>query len=129
MRQLLHELIDQHGNIGTVIDAGHEHELETYLVFWLSGLFVVVEGFNKLKLKDARVQKLFNEHVSELKQMRHETYHFTLERAEGVKIIRNINWAEELHVAIGEFIGEYAWERAQAEHSQELQAKNGEKDT
>jgi len=23
MRQLLHELIDQHGNIGAVIDAGH----------------------------------------------------------------------------------------------------------
>ena len=105
MRDHLHALIDHHdGEIDKVIEAGRDTELETYLVFWLSGLFVVVEGFNKLNLKDARVQQLFNAHVGELKQLRHETYHFTLERSP--QAIRNINWAEELHVAIGMFIDE-----------------------
>ena len=46
-------------------------EFETYLCFWLSALWVVVEGFNKLKLKDARVQRLFKEHMPYLKAVRH----------------------------------------------------------
>jgi hypothetical protein len=107
MRGLLHGIIDGHeGEIAKVIEAGYEWELEAYLSFWLSGLFVVVEGFNRLKLKDARVQKLFNAHIGELKKLRHETYHFTISRTEGVKVLKNINWAEELHVMIGLFLEE-----------------------
>jgi Ni,Fe-hydrogenase I cytochrome b subunit len=34
----------------------HAWEFFTYLEHWLSALFVVVEGFNKLKMHDARVQ-------------------------------------------------------------------------
>jgi hypothetical protein len=97
MRDHMHHLIDAHeGEIAKVIEAGYEWQLEVYLSFWLSGLFVVVEDFNKLKLKDARVQKLFNKHVGELKELRHETFHFTVSRAKGRKVIRNVNWAEGL---------------------------------
>src|SRR5262245_40722448 len=73
MHDWLHELMHEHGDsVQKVIDAGHEWELETYLAYWLAGLFVVVEGFNKLKLKDRRVQRLFLAHLSDLKELRHE---------------------------------------------------------
>ena len=39
---------------------------------------MVGEGFNKLGLKDPRVQRLFKEHLQTLKKVRHYTYHFTL---------------------------------------------------
>ena len=39
---------------------------------------MVVEGFNKLKLKDSRVQKLFKEQLGYLKQLRRATYHFSM---------------------------------------------------
>jgi hypothetical protein len=75
---------------------------------WLSALFVLVEGFNKVKLKDARVQRLFKEHIQHLKMVRHETYHFVLEEGPSHReILGQLNWAEELHDAIGECIKEH----------------------
>ncbi len=67
----------------------------------MAGLFVTVKGFNKLKLKDAEVQKLFTAHVGDLKELRHETYHFTVPRERGRSAIWAINWVEELHIALG----------------------------
>jgi hypothetical protein len=108
MRDLFNDLIDAHdGEIGKVIDEGYGLKLETFLAFWLAGLFVVVEGFNKLKLKDARIQTLFRAHLHDLKELRHETYHFTISRVEGVKAISALNWAEELHVAVGTFLEQH----------------------
>lgn len=128
MHHLLHELLDGHNRgVQKVIDAGYELELETFLSFWLSGLFVVVEGFNRLKIKDPRVQRLFLAHVSDLKELRHETYHFTVSRLKGSKVISNLNWAEELHAAIGEFIEEHVTRRAHAERLLELRSKKRSK--
>jgi hypothetical protein len=62
-----------------VMKDGAWAQFETYVAFWLSALFVVVEGFNKLKIKEPRVQKLFKEHLNNLKWLRHETYHFVLD--------------------------------------------------
>ena len=81
-------------------------EIETYLCFWLSALWVVVEGFNKLKLKDARVQRLFKEHMPQLKAFRHETYHFVA-TARQIPNHKQLNWAEDLHEGISEFLSEY----------------------
>ena len=93
MHELLHTLRDMYEpKFEQLYKDGHGWEFNTYLSYWLSGLFVVVEGFNKLKLKDARVQRLFNAHLSDLKQVRHSTYHFASKRA---PLIRELNWAEE----------------------------------
>jgi hypothetical protein len=104
MRSHFQDFIDSYGGIRKAVAKGNGLRLETYLSFWMAALFVAVEGFNKLKLKDARVQKLFREHLNDLKQLRHETYHFTVSREKGRKAIRAINWVEELHVALGLFI-------------------------
>ena len=75
----------------------------------MAALFVVVEGFSKCGLKDARVRKLLNAHLGELKAMRHEMFHFVPRvNAKGHEVIDKINWASELHEAIGEYIGEQA---------------------
>ena len=87
-------------------------------------MFVVVEGFNKLKLKDARVQKLFNEHVSDLKQMRHETYHFVVTaNPRAGEVISQLNWAEELHDAVGNHLREIVNRRASVERFMEKRLK------
>jgi hypothetical protein len=100
MHDLLHTLMEIYdGDLNALDNDGHMWEFMTYLDYWLSALFVVVEGFNKLKLKDARVQRLFNSHVSQLKQLRHQTYHFIVQR-KAPEVIKQLNWAEELHVAI-----------------------------
>ena len=105
MRGLLHSLLDEHGNdIQKIMDDGYGLRLETYMSFWMAALFTTVEGFNKLKLKDAEVQRLFTSHVGNLKELRHETYHFTVSREEGRSAIAAINWAEELHVALGKYL-------------------------
>jgi|GEM_PF-6239299 len=102
-------------------------EFETYLSYWLSGLFIVVEGFNKLKLKDARVQKQFKAHLRDLKMMRHETYHFTLDVRLGGEVLLQLNWAEELHDAIGDFLKEIIGRKAQVERFMERRAKTKRK--
>jgi hypothetical protein len=104
MRRHFQDFINSYGGIRKAVAKGNGLRLETYLSFWMAALFVAVEGFNKLKLKDARVQKLFREHLHDLKQLRHETYHFTASREKGRKAIGAINWVEELHVALGLFI-------------------------
>src|SRR4051794_40813778 len=99
MHDLMHQLLEaNNGSLTAVQKNGHWWEFETFLVHWLSGLFVVVEGFNKLKLKDVRVQKLFKDHMRHLKAMRHETYHF-VGKPEPSKtlVIGQMNWAEDLH--------------------------------
>jgi hypothetical protein len=104
MRRHFQDFIDSYGGINKAVAKGNGLRLETYLSFWMAALFVAVEGFNKLKLKDPRVQKLFKEHLHDLKQLRHETYHFTVSRENGRKAMSAINWVEELHIALGLFI-------------------------
>jgi hypothetical protein len=117
MHDFVHAMMEDR-SIESIYDEGEGWEFETFLDHWLSGLFVVVEGFNKLKLKDARVQRLFKEHVQYLKAMRHETYHFVVDRKAGDAIITQLNWAEELHEAIGNFIREQINDKAKEEASQ-----------
>jgi hypothetical protein len=126
MHDLLHTLMDTHDrDLEKIIDEGYWWEFETYLSYWLSGLFVVVEAFKKLKLTDARVQRLFKENMKHLTGMRHETFHFTLRQTRGVEMVmhQNLNWAEELHEAIGDYIREHVTRKAHVERLLELRAQ------
>jgi hypothetical protein len=78
MRDIVHKVVGETDDLKNLPKESW-WEFETFLFYWLSALFVLVEGFNKLKLKDARVQKLFKAHVGHLKMVRHATYHFVLE--------------------------------------------------
>jgi hypothetical protein len=123
MHELLHYLCEEYDDDLDKLDAdGHAWGFTTYLSFWLSGLFVVVEGFNKLKLKDLRLQKLFKENLGLLKEMRHDTFHFSI-KVRGQDVIRQLNWAEELHAAIGQHLREYFERKAHVESILEIRAK------
>jgi hypothetical protein len=126
MHDLLHTLFEEYDDdLDKLLDAGHWWEFDTYLSHWLSGLFVVVEGFNKLKLRDARVQGLFKEHMKHLKAMRHETYPFILESDSALDMLwhQNLNWAEELHEVIGDYLKEHVTRKIHVERLLELRAK------
>lgn len=106
MHGFLHAMRDEYkGDLKQIYEDDRWWEFETYLLYWLSALFVVVEGFNKLGLKDVRVQRLFNERLPLLKKLRHMTYHFDLEQRMYPGML---NWAEELRDAIHHVLVEYA---------------------
>jgi hypothetical protein len=131
MHNAMHQILrDHNGDLKAIHKKGHWWEFEAFLVYWLSGLFVVVEGFNKLKLKDARVQTLFKAHLRYLKAMRHETYHFSLVDApDATEIFRKMNWAEELHQAVGGHVQEYLNKKALEEASQQQVKRSRKKKT
>jgi hypothetical protein len=82
-------------------------------------VFVVVEGFNELRLKDARVQKLFKENVRHLRAMRKDlSFHSWSKIRRARDIIRQLNWAEELHEAIRPHIGEYVRKKAEEQRAE-----------
>ena len=83
MRDTVHSMVEQHEPGLKTLSKDDWWAFEMFLSYWLSALFVLVEGFNKLKLTDTRVQKLFKEHVRHLKMVRHTTYHFVLELGPG----------------------------------------------
>ncbi len=105
MRTYLHNLIlKEESEAGGLHRSQRTWELDTYISYWLSALFVLVEGVNKSGLKDARIQSLFNEHLPALKGVRHSTYHFVVKKE---PLVRDLNWAEDLHASIGDVIKEH----------------------
>ena len=98
----LAEFLRQEIGISELGGHGAEIEFMTYLEFWLSALFVTAEGYRRLRLKDARLDSLIREHVSELKAVRDSIYHYDHEFGrKGTAFFEGngINWALELHEA------------------------------
>jgi hypothetical protein len=130
MRKLTHQMKDKY-LVNTTVRRQNAFkkrfwEFDAYVSHWLSALFVVVEGFNKVKMRDERVQKLFKENVGRLKQVRHETYHFSDKHLTFTVMIGHLNWAEDLHEAIGEAIADIVYHRELAERFLEYRAATKE---
>ena len=124
MRDIVHSMVEQRGPGLKGLSKDNWWEFETFLFYWLSALFVLVEGFNKLKLKDTRVKKLFKEHIRHLKMVRHSTYHFVLEEGPShIEMIRQLNWAEQLHNAIADHVKEVIRRKAHVEAILEKRTK------
>jgi hypothetical protein len=110
MHQLVHFLLDELGSIDAIWKQGHDLEFATYMSFWLSSLFVTVEGYNRLRLKNEKIDGILNHNVRALKSFRDNTWHFVTDVQicasffEGGKL----NWAEALHEAFREYLGTYA---------------------
>ena len=51
--------------------------IDAYMPYWYAGLYVVVEGWKRLKLTDPEVDPLLDaEHLKILKSYRHGVFHF-----------------------------------------------------
>jgi hypothetical protein len=93
-------------------------EFRTYYSYWLSGLFVVAEGFQTLGLKSPKIEKLIVEHIDELRLFRNATFHFQKTPAKHVQFhdgaaIR-MNWAEELHDAFEKYFRRHVYKHMRA---------------
>ncbi len=58
----------------------HADDYGVFMFYWYSGLYVVIEGFNELKLRDAKIESLLQSpNVDALRLMRNATFHFQKE--------------------------------------------------
>jgi hypothetical protein len=66
MRALAHRIRDQYA----ADRRKHMFEFRTYTSYWLSGLYVVAEGFDELGLDTTKVPEITNDHLKKLKRFR-----------------------------------------------------------
>lgn len=57
--------------------SAEDHWAHPYTAFWYAGMFVVIEGWCTLGLKDARIDEMLkSENVQHLRRFRNGTFHF-----------------------------------------------------
>ncbi|MDJ0625261.1 MAG: hypothetical protein QNJ31_02705 [Candidatus Caenarcaniphilales bacterium] len=81
-----------------------------YCVFY-SLLYVVIEGYQELKLQDAKVNQLLEKkhHVEALRRLRNSTFHYQNEPfpEKSIVFLENKNsehWVHDLHEALGDLL-------------------------
>jgi hypothetical protein len=77
----------------------------SFLLYWLGGLFVVIEGWKSLKITEPTIDKMIDEHWDSLRQFRNAVFHFQPDDRKHVQFfdLAKFNWAEELHAALRAF--------------------------
>lgn len=117
MHQLVHYFLVEFKSINAIWAEGYDLEFSTYVSFWLSSLFVVIEGFNRLRLKDENINSILNHNVHSLKAFRDNTWHFATDMETSARFFEGnkLNWAEELHEAFRDYLGSYAYNLANKE--------------
>jgi hypothetical protein len=90
----------------------HWSEFRTYHSYWLSALYVVVEGFEKLGLDKKDVSELTSEHIARLKKFRDGSFHFQQDTKKQMQSFElgdfaELDWAERLHAQLRAFIVHY----------------------
>ena len=89
-------------------------KFRTYAAYWLSGLYVVAEGFKEWKLDREQVTELTNEHLKRLKKFRNGTFHYQRSRRKQVQFFQQgrewqaLDWAEQLHAQLGKALRDHA---------------------
>ena len=88
--------------------AKHKTEFETYIAFWLSALYVVVEGFRRLRLDRTKVPALANKSgVDTLRLFRNGCFHYQPDYDKLVPFLSGdlgaFRWAEQLHHQFGDY--------------------------
>ena len=86
--------------------AKHKTEFD-YIAFWLSALYVVVEGFRELKLDATQVPALADPRVDTLRLFRNGCFHYQPDYNKLVPFLSGdleaFNWAEQLHQQFGAY--------------------------
>jgi hypothetical protein len=90
----------------------HWHEFRTYHSYWLSALYVVVEGFEELGLDKKNVPEVTSEHATRLKLFRNGSFHFQKNTKKQMQFFElgdfdALDWAERLHAQLHAFFRNY----------------------
>ena len=108
-------------------------ETTAYISYWYAGLYVVVSGWRRLRLRDAAIDTMLQdlEMVALLERYRHGVFHFhpeyVDERFQGflTKGAESARWARDLNRELGRFFLEYLQQQkaTRAEGGQDGQAR------
>lgn len=87
----------------------HTDDYGVFMFYWYSGLYVVIEGFKELQLRDAKIEALLQSpNVETLKLTRNATFHFQ-KKYLSHKLVPFVTsegsavWVRELTEAFSEF--------------------------
>jgi hypothetical protein len=87
----------------------HADNYGVFMFYWYSSIYVVIEGFRELKLKDAKIEALLESpNVEALRLMRNATFHFQEEFLSPkmyrfMKSTDSVPWISALTEAFSEF--------------------------
>jgi hypothetical protein len=85
----------------------HKAEFETYIAFWLSALYVVVEGFRELKLDATQVPEMSAPRMDTLRLFRNGCFHYQRDYKKYAPFLSGdleaFDWAERLHQQFGAY--------------------------
>ena len=87
----------------------HVDDYGVFMFYWYSGLYVVIEGFRKLRLQDKQIDALLKSpNVEALRLMRNATFHFQKEffspkMIHFIKSPDSVPWVHSLTEAFSEF--------------------------
>jgi hypothetical protein len=88
----------------------HVDDYGVFMFYWYSGMYVVIEGFRELKLKDAKIEALLQSpNVKALRLIRNATFHFQKDGFFSKKIHPfleskdSVPWVHSLTHAFSEF--------------------------
>lgn len=86
----------------------NKEKFETYIAFWLSALYVVVEGFKELKLDATQVPAISDPpRMKTLKLFRNGCFHYQRNYKKFAPFLSGdleaFDWAEELHMQFGAY--------------------------
>ena len=100
--------------------AKHKTEFETYIAFWLSALFVVVEGFNELKPDATQVTELSDPRVDTLRLFRNGCFHYQRDYQKFAPFLSGdlelFDWAERLHMQFGAYFAKHRAQQSAGSH-------------
>jgi hypothetical protein len=108
MRRQTHAIKDKWARART----RHWSEFRTYHSYWLSALYVVVEGFEALGLDRTKVPEMTSEHIARLKTFRNGSFHFQKDTKKQMQFFElgdfeALDWAERLHAQLRAFLVHY----------------------
>ncbi len=93
------------------LDSEAGFDLALYMSYWYASLYVVVEGWQQLKLQETDVDRLLTSpHVDLLKRCRHGVFHYQLAMwdARFTDFIyegeASSQWVRQVHLALGTWL-------------------------
>ena len=82
-----------------------------YMKYWLSALYVVIEGYREIDPKNAALDALIASHGDSLRLYRNGVFHFQKQTTKNVQFHghpdNRLNWAEDIHTEFENFFCAY----------------------
>jgi len=101
MHEHVHAIRNEYGgDIKNLVGTEDWSSFKVYLTFWIASLYVLIEGYETLKIHDGILDSLKSFERDRLRLFRNAVFHFQFDYAKHLQIFDGtgdfLNWAEEL---------------------------------